>query len=463
MEHKSTLVRKKYLNASIIFFFACFIATQILNAQVCSNPNNIFGLSKSGNIYPIDITNASVGSVINTAAYPGKAPKQANALAYNTVNGLFYYFKINPGLKNQEFVSYNPTSNSYTTLATSPISDTVYSGCVNFNGSGYYCSDVMGSLYYYDISENQWTTITSSIIDQYGNNVSTIIQTEFSGDMAIDGLGNLWMLTSGFTQYGLYKISAPLPTSPQASVVASQLISPATSTPNGWDFEGIAFNALGDIFLTTGNNILYKLSQNLALSKIGKLNIAGVGNDLTSCNFPFTIMALNWTSFEVTSADDKVSISWSIAASESTKGFYVERSYDGKDWQSLAYVAFNEKMIDYSFSDESPASGNNYYRISEVNDDDNEEYSSVKFISIASSANILLWPNPAKNIINIQINEPDNNVHAQIFDLSGSTILTEVIHTGINIINIDKIPTGVYFVKISSNNGLIVNKKIIKM
>src|SRR5579871_4962100 len=166
MEHKSIPLRRKHAIQFSFVFCVCFFLTQILSAQVCSNPNNIFGLSKSGSIYPIDITNASVGSVLNTAVYPGKAPKQANAIAYNTINGLFYYFKINPGLKKQEFVSYNPGSNAYATLALSPIDDTVYSGCVNFNGSGYYCSDVKGNLYYYDIAGDQWTAITSSIIDQ---------------------------------------------------------------------------------------------------------------------------------------------------------------------------------------------------------------------------------------------------------------------------------------------------------
>ena len=117
------------------------------------------------------------------------------------MNSTFYYFNVNPGSGGtQKFVSYayNALLNSwsYSTLAASPTTATVHAGCVSFNGLGYYCTDVNGKLYYYNILLNTWTTITSNIVDQFGNSVSTEIQNQNSGDMAIDGLGNLWIVTS---------------------------------------------------------------------------------------------------------------------------------------------------------------------------------------------------------------------------------------------------------------------------
>ncbi len=462
MKQKSTQSTKKYFGAFILASL-CIVIMPNAKAQVCSNPNNIFGVNANGQIYPVNVTTAAVGSQINTASYTGASPNQANALGYNTVNGLFYYFKVNPGAGTQQFISYNPTSNTYTTLASSPTTATVHSGCVSFNGTGYYCSDVNGKLYFYDITLNTWTTITSNIYDQYGTNVSTIITTQNSGDMAIDGLGNLWMVTSSTSNYALYKVSAPLPTTAQASIIAKQLIAPTTAVPaSSSGFQGIAFNALGEIYMTTSSNKLYELTNTSTLLLVGTLSVSGVGNDLTSCSFPFGILPITWSSFSATLNNDQVSVKWGIADADNTNGFYVERSSDDKTWSSLAYVAYSESESDYSFIDASPVSGNNYYRIREVDNNNSSNYSIIKSVSNSASSKISVWPNPVIDVVNVQGNELTENSKAIIFDQLGRLVMTSTLHQGNNTINLSNLLSGNYIVHIVAKNGTVYNQKIIK-
>ena len=69
--------------------------------------------------------------------------------------------------------------------------------------------------------------------------------------MAFDGAGNLWIMLSKASQYALYKIAAPVPTTAVASVTAKQIIV-NRATPIGVSFTGMAFNSAGTLYLTTG-------------------------------------------------------------------------------------------------------------------------------------------------------------------------------------------------------------------
>jgi type IX secretion system substrate protein len=465
MKRNFTLLKRGYLNLFILASLCTFINLQKANAQVCASANNIFGMDANGNIYMINVTTGAAGSKINATAYTTSG-NQANAIGYNIVNSTFYYFQVNPGAGGtQKFISYNTVTNTYATLAASPTTATVHAGCVNFSGTGYYCSDVNGSLYYYNITTNTWITITTKIVDQSATNVSTIIQTQNSGDMAIDGYNNLWLITSSASNFGLYKIPAASLTSVQASVTASRIIAPTTSTPNGNAFEGIAFNSSGQIYMAAGDGGFYKLNTaSTALVHIGTLSDNSLSNDLASCSYPFSILSVSWASFSVSmNSNDNVSVNWSVEDASDVKGFYVERSNDDENWQQLSYVDFAQNQSNYSFTDANPLQGNNYYRIHEVDYNNDESYSEIKMIAVASSdTKIAVWPNPARGVVNIQNNSADNNLKAQVFDAFGRMVTGVNIHQGSNSVNISSLPSGTYVMHVEGNNGVAYNEKIIK-
>jgi hypothetical protein len=434
------------------------------NAQVCSNPNNLFGINSSGLIYPINTTTGAVGSLINTAKYTGSAPSQSNALGYNQKNGMFYYFKIDPApLVTQQFVSYNPVTNTYTALKASPsTSSAIVSGCVSFDGSGYYCVDVKGKFYYYSIASNSWTTITSMIVDMSGNNISTLITSQGSGDMAIDGYGNLWVLPSSSTNYSLYEINAPLPTTAVTKVTCKQIIAPTTKTPAGLAFQGMAFNQSGQAYMIDGSGTLYQLKNSTTISKIATLSNTSVNRDLTSCSFPFTVLPLNWESFTALENTKEVTLNWEISNAREVESFYVEKSNDNINWTSIDHIAFDETQNIYSTVDPSPQPGNNYYRIRSVDFNGNESYSVIKTVNIKSEIKMMVWPNPTRNTVFIQNNGTDNNMNAQVFDLYGKTVIATVLHAGKNAIDFSSLSKGAYILHIISSDGTVYNEKLLK-
>ncbi|MEO7120736.1 MAG: hypothetical protein ABIY62_06540, partial [Ginsengibacter sp.] len=259
---------------------------------MCSDPlNTIYGLDQNGNIKVININTSSVGSALNNSSatnYPGST-NSSNAIGLDIQSGLFYFFQNNSS-GSQIFVSYNAATKTYQTLATSPISGSVVKGCVTADGKGYYCIDASGALCYYNIASNTWTKIGNNLVDQSNNNLATIFSNLGSGDIAIDGTGNLWIVVSSATQWGLYELPAPLPTTNTSTITLHELIAPTQPTPAGSPFGGIAYNSTGQIYMSTVND-LYILSSNFTLSHIGTFSSGGVGADLTSCNYPFSVLA----------------------------------------------------------------------------------------------------------------------------------------------------------------------------
>lgn len=449
----------------LLIFSAILMAASIpSSAQICSSPGSvIYALSNSGNIYPITVSTGAVGAAVNSTSLGSTS--SANAIGYNTVNGLFYYFQNNSSGGSQQFVSFNPSTNTYTTLASAPITGAVNKGCVSFNGTGYYCLDVNSNLCFYNILTNTWVLACSTFTDQFGDNVSSAFTSGSSGDIAIDGLGNMWIVTSSGSKWGLYKIPAPLPTTSVASITTKELVDPATATPTGLSFVGIAFDPTGNIYMGT-NNDLYLLQNNFSLTHLSAFSTAGVCGDLTSCNFPFGVLAVSFQNITAVANDNKsVSVSWTVSEQAGTRGYYVERSTDGSSWSQLSFVASNEATKNnarYSFIDNNPADGTNYYRIEETDIDGSGNYSETRTVSMENAAcsYLRVWPNPAKNQINIQNN--NNYANAKIYSQSGALTGEIALKQGTNAMNVSALPFGAYIVNVKDANGHSYNMKFIK-
>jgi len=449
---------------SLAFSAVLMVISKQDNAQMCTTPGSvIYALSNSGNIYPVTVSTGSVAAPVNST--PLSTTNAANAIGYNTVNGLFYYFQNANSGGSEQFVSYNPSTNTYTTLASAPITGSVLKGCVSFNGTGYYCLDANGNLCYYNITANTWVLACSNFTDQFGNNVSSVFKSGASGDIAIDGLGNMWVVASNTSTWGLYKISAPLPTASVASMTVSQLVSPNTATPAGTNFAGIAFDPAGNIYMGT-NNDLYLLQNNFSLTHLAAFSAGGICGDLTSCNYPFGVLAVSFQNIIAVANENKsVSVSWTVSEQASTRGYYVERSTDGSNWSQLSFVPSNglaKSSAQYIFLDNNPDNGINYYRIEETDIDGSGNYSETRTVSIENTVGSYLrvWPNPAKDQINIQNN--NNYTNAKIYSQSGALTGEIALKQGTNAMNVSALPFGAYIVNVKDANGHSYNMKFIK-
>lgn len=442
-----------------------------LDASAQCNPTYIYGLTNVGMIQRIDVTNGTVAAPINPA-FGGNPANFSNALGYNPLNGKYYFFKRNSISAPQEFMSFDPATNMYAMLAPSPAgaSTIINLGCVNNSGLGYYCLDAQGVLYYYDVAADTWTTICSNIKDQSNKKLVNIIDAgglnRYYGDLAIDGLGNLWMLISGPVDYGLYKISAPLPTTAVANLLATQLIAPTTPSPGG-TFGGVAFNSTGQMFLSTNSpdNRLFKLTALNSLSFVTNLGVDGIGNDLTSCNFPLSILASAGVKLSASLVNENtVKLNWNILEATNGTSYAIEHSTDGISWDEIYTMKMTKDLVaTYAFSQSNLVSGTHYYRLRKTETNGVMKYSTVSKVTINPHNSISIWPNPTQDVLKVQDVGIGYGI-SQVFihDVSGRIINQSILKPGVNSIQVQSLPAGTYLVRVKHSNGEVINRKFVK-
>ncbi len=128
-------------------------------------------------------------------------------------------------------------------------------------------------------------------------------------------------------------------------------------------------------------------------------------------------------------------LNWAAIADNRHSHFIVERSNDGTTWTALGQVT----LLPYAFLDVSPAGGNNFYRIRQVDTDG--RYSFSKVINIYYDPNRFLircFPNPASDQLTIQlVTAIQQPVNIEISNLSGQIIYRKEAITGANNIQVN--------------------------
>ncbi len=447
------------------------------NAQLCQSPTDtIYGLnsitgSGSGQIAGVQIVNGGTSLIGSPAA----SSANANGLGFSSATQKFYFFN-QVGSGATEFVSFNPLTGTKTTLAKPsapalPTSSTgkIRSGTVNAAGDAYYtifpgATTALGypitgpAFYYYNIPGNTWVRITQTFKDISGNTVAEIKNLN-SGDMAFDGLGRLWMVCSNSTSYAMYRIAAPLPTTAVASITVDTII-PSTPTPAGVSITGVAFNSAGSLYLTSGsgagagNNQLYQMTSPYA----PLVNIAtlpnGLGDDLSSCIYPFSVLPISYFQFSLNFNDNAVKLIWKADEADNVVGYDIEYSNDSKSWQKIASEFRNgeSQSIPYSYTDLKYQSGDNYYRIAQVLNTGEKKYSTIRNIRINNNNKINIRTNLVNNTIEIYSKYLTSKYVAQIFDMTGRLVFAGTPSQTNQSIDISNLLKGLYIIKFSGSN-----------
>ena len=156
-------------------------------------------------------------------------------------------------------------------------------------------------------------------------------------------------------------------------------------------------------------------------------------------------------------------LTWTTASEINNKGFDIERSADAKRWQSLNFVkgAGNSSQINtYKFTDEGPLSIN-YYRLKQIDFNGRFKYSNVINLVRNNDKNVLIYPNPAADLLTIRMNNNGVNSDIKIYDILGKTVLTNTTNSNETTIDIGALIKGNYFIEIK-NEQLLTTKKFIK-
>ena len=166
--------------------------------------------------------------------------------------------------------------------------------------------------------------------------------------------------------------------------------------------------------------------------------------------------------------DNSVILNWATASEQNFDYFSVEQSSNGINFESIGKVdgaGSSKVVLNYSYLDQKPFVGKNYYRLKSIDKDGSYEYSKVVFIEFESVKKMTIYPNPSKgDFINYSINfDPIVNDKIVVINSAGVEIETFNIEMNSGEIAFNKtLESGTYLVKYSSTYSHDIAKLIVK-
>lgn len=118
-------------------------------------------------------------------------------------------------------------------------------------------------------------------------------------------------------------------------------------------------------------------------------------------------LPLGLTDFDAVASNGAVNLTWNTQYEQNSDHFDIERSSNnGAKWDVIGKVAAqgnSSSVTNYNFTDANPGSGTLQYRIHGVDRDGKPTYSPIKAVRLNALASVSVFPNPAKDYVNVSL------------------------------------------------------------
>jgi hypothetical protein len=147
-------------------------------------------------------------------------------------------------------------------------------------------------------------------------------------------------------------------------------------------------------------------------------------------------LSVEFTRFEAKKKEKNVSLEWETASEKDNTGFEIEQSTDGSNWRTIGFVDGQGTTSDvnqYSFIDQTPFLGDNYYRLKQIDFDGKFEYSEVRqvFFDQGVSDIVYIYPNPVDDHFTVGVMNPERKrAEVKLFSSSGQMIWQQTFSNG---------------------------------
>ncbi len=162
--------------------------------------------------------------------------------------------------------------------------------------------------------------------------------------------------------------------------------------------------------------------------------------------YDFGTLPVTFKSFDGIMQNGQSLLKWTTTNEVNNKGFDVERSADGQVFNPIGFVAGQNSAGEnnYTFTDVKPLNGENYYRLKQIDNDGQFEYSSIiQLKNVITSFDWKVYPNPVVNEGWMQVQLPKAaKVSVQVVSSTGSII---------NIIDKGTLQSGTYSIPLNLN------------
>ncbi|MEO0471212.1 MAG: T9SS type A sorting domain-containing protein [Bacteroidota bacterium] len=341
---------------------------------------------------------------------------------------------------------------------------------------------VNGNVYVADRNNEriQIFSPTGSFLAQFGGEGTAAGQFATSGaeDLTFDQLGNVWVVDK--EGHRVQQFDAAGNFIQQIGTGSPGLAAGVFRFP-----AGVAVHPLtGDIYISDRNNerIQYFLPDGTYLGEFGGLgtgagefanngavDLAFDGNGILYVvdrgnhrvqrfSTPGSVLPVILGDFFVSKQENAIAISWATFREQNFSHFVLERSLDGRTFGEIAQVAGlgdSDELQQYVYTDDAPLNNATlYYRLTMVDLDGTQSFSSIESIHFQNRGGVSAYPNPATHSINLSWTYTDEQLQrVSVHNMAGQRIDCPLTTKyGSVSLNIAHLQPGMYLIRLQSKS-----------
>lgn len=172
------------------------------------------------------------------------------------------------------------------------------------------------------------------------------------------------------------------------------------------------------------------------------------------------------SAFNVVKQNSAAVINWKTSSEINANKFEIERSIDGVSFEVIGTVTvagFINADKNYQFTDMEPVAGTNYYRLKQIDQDGKFVYSAIRMIVFEDiTFNVNLKPNPSNGVFTVNLPVTRDVIQFNVFDSKGILIQKLRLNGGSQLVNLSKVPKGVYILNFVLKDKTIIKKVVIQ-
>jgi len=186
---------------------------------------------------------------------------------------------------------------------------------------------------------------------------------------------------------------------------------------------------------------------------------------------PLTALPVNLLSFEARPGGKNILLSWSTAFEINNKGFVVERSTDGANFERIGWVdgiINSSRQTNYKYPDHFIQPNKlYYYRLRQTDLDSRESLSGIRQARITDNAmlEVSVSPNPASNQVKMFVFGTTGLSNINLLNAKGQLVKTwKQVDFSVEAqtLDISKIASGIYMLQLISGDVILTKKLIIQ-
>lgn len=174
-----------------------------------------------------------------------------------------------------------------------------------------------------------------------------------------------------------------------------------------------------------------------------------------STQYTPTVLPIKLAMFRANVKDCTAHILWQTAMEENVHHFELEYSKEGYVFEKIASLSPNGAGAQYDYTHRSEAVENAYYRLKTIDKDGSFEYSSIIAVPLNcdNKKAILAYPNPATDVVSINVAGFEDSEEAAVLSNSAGQILqTLFLKNGTNQLSVSDLPNGTYFISLKNED-----------